>query len=197
MFAAHLGRPELTSQEGMMMQMFKSVLSVLMMLLVLGCSSKGGVNEEGEGGDEAAASREGGRGAKTGKYGYGRGRSGMGGAAGPGSPASQRVIYFEYDSDDVLPEYQSVVTGNAEYLSSHPEATAVLQGHADERGSSEYNIALGERRAMSVARSMRLQGVGDRQLQIVSYGEEKPATSGHDESTWQRNRRVEITYQGR
>ncbi|TSA01540.1 MAG: peptidoglycan-associated lipoprotein Pal [Methylococcus sp.] len=196
MFAAHPGRLELNAQEEIMMQIFSSVLSVLMMVLVLGCSSKGGVNEEGEGGDEASA-QDGGRGAKAGKYSYGRGKNGIGGAGGPGSPAAQRVIYFGYDSDDVLPEYQSVVTGNAEYLSNHPDASAVLEGHADERGSSEYNIALGERRALSVARSLRLQGVGDRQLQILSYGEEKPATSGHEEATWQRNRRVEITYQGR
>ena len=196
MFAAHPGRLELNAQEEIMMQIFSSVLSVLMMVLVLGCSSKGGVNEEGEGGDEASA-QDGGRGAKAGTYSYGRGKNGIGGAGGPGSPAAQRVIYFGYDSDDVLPEYQSVVTGNAEYLSTHPDASAVLEGHADERGSSEYNIALGERRALSVARSLRLQGVGDRQLQILSYGEEKPATSGHEEATWQRNRRVEITYQGR
>jgi peptidoglycan-associated lipoprotein len=109
---------------------------------------------------------------------------------------SKRVIYFAYDSDDVLPEYEPVLTAHAEYLASHAGLTVVIEGHADERGSSEYNIALSERRAQSVARSMRLQGAGDNQLQIVSYGEEKPAVSGHEESSWQHNRRVEIIYSG-
>ena len=111
-------------------------------------------------------------------------------------PLSQRVIYFAYDSDDVLPEYQAIVTAHADYLAVHSGRKAILEGHADERGSSEYNIALGERRAKSVERSMRLQGAGEGQLSVVSYGEEKPAVSGHEESTWQQNRRVEIVYSG-
>jgi len=106
------------------------------------------------------------------------------------------VIYFAYDSDDVLPEYQPVVTAHAGYLAAHAGQSAVLEGHADERGSSEYNIALAERRARSVERSLRLQGAGGDQLQIVSYGEEKPAVAGHEESSWQQNRRVEIVYSG-
>ena len=111
-------------------------------------------------------------------------------------PLAQRVIYFEYDSDDVLPEYQPVVTAHAGYLAGHAGLTAVLEGHADERGSAEYNIALAERRARAVERSLRLQGAGAEQLQIVSYGEEKPAAAGHEEAAWQQNRRVEIVYSG-
>ena len=88
-----------------------------------------------------------------------------------------------------------VVAAHAQYLSSHPQQRVILAGHADERGSSEYNIALGEQRAKSVERMMRAQGVSASQLEIVSYGEEKPAVSGSGESAWQMNRRVEVGYQ--
>ena len=101
-----------------------------------------------------------------------------------------------YNSDEVMPEYKSVISTHAAYLAAHPDQTATLEGHADERGSSEYNIALSEQRAKSVARMMNLQGVSDSQVQVVSFGEEKPSVSGHDESAWQQNRRVEISYLG-
>ena len=127
-----------------------------------------------------------------------RGIGGYGeGAAGGLRAPSSRVIYFEYDSDDVLPEYVSVINAHAAYLSTGQGRTVTLEGHADERGSSEYNIALGEQRARAVARMLTLQGVAADQIQIVSYGEEKAADTGHDEPAWQRNRRVEITYTGR
>lgn len=109
-------------------------------------------------------------------------------------PLAQRVIYFAYDSDEILPASQPVVVAHAEYLAAQGERRAILEGHADERGTAEYNIALGERRAKSVERLLRLQGVSGDQLRIVSYGEEKPAVSGHEESSWQQNRRVEIVY---
>jgi peptidoglycan-associated lipoprotein len=109
---------------------------------------------------------------------------------------AKRVIYFLYDSYEVLPEYQPVVDAHANYLASHPEQNAVLEGHADERGSPEYNVALAEQRAKAVQRLMQLQGVGAGQMRLLSYGEEKPATSGHDENAWQQNRRVEISYPG-
>jgi peptidoglycan-associated lipoprotein len=168
-------------------------------LAISGCSSKGGLED-----NNAGASIAGRRGAvKAGGGGHaysGADRNaqstGLGDLDSATGPLSKRVIYFAYDSDDVLPEYEPVLTAHAEYLASHAGLTVVLEGHADERGSSEYNIALSERRAQSVARSMRLQGAGDNQLQIVSYGEEKPAVSGHEESSWQQNRRVEIIYSG-
>jgi len=115
----------------------------------------------------------------------------------PSSPLSKRVIYFRYDSYEVLPEYQTVLTAHAGYLASHGARTVTLEGHADERGSPEYNIALGEQRAKAVSKLMQLQGVNGGQLQVVSYGEEKPAVPGHDEASWQQNRRVEISYSGR
>ncbi|MBP1148735.1 MULTISPECIES: peptidoglycan-associated lipoprotein Pal [unclassified Methylocaldum] len=193
------------------MKLVKTALVVAMMSLVLnGCSSKGGVQEEAG----AEAGMEGGPGGpQISKYGegtdggaYGPGGAGYGPGAGgtgdpmlddPSSPLSKRVIYFMYDSYEVLPEYQQVVSAHANYLASHPERNIILEGHADERGSPEYNIALGEQRAKAVAKMMQFQGANDGQVQVVSFGEEKPAVSGHDESVWQQNRRVEISYSGR
>jgi peptidoglycan-associated lipoprotein len=198
------------------MKFLKSLLIVSMVLLALnGCSSKGGA----EGEEAAGAAGAGGPAAKKpggpriGKYGqggeggaYGTGGAGAYGAGGagagggeldnPSGPLAKRVIYFMYDSYEVLPEYQPVVAAHANYLATHPEQNAVLEGHADERGSPEYNIALGEQRAKAVLRVMQLQGVGDGQIQVVSFGEEKPSAPGHDESSWQQNRRVEISYPG-
>lgn len=113
----------------------------------------------------------------------------------PNNPLSKQTIYFELDSSQVRQEFVPVVAAHARYLASHPNQHVILAGHADERGSSEYNIALGEQRAKSVERMMRAQGVSAGQLELVSYGEEKPAVSGHDESAWQMNRRVEVGYQ--
>lgn len=114
----------------------------------------------------------------------------------PSNPLSKSTIYFMYDSSQVQQDFIPVIAAHAQYLLSHPTRRLTLEGHADERGSSEYNIALGEQRAKSVARMMKVQGVSESQLQVVSYGEEKPAVDGHDESAYQLNRRVELLYQG-
>lgn len=113
----------------------------------------------------------------------------------PNNPLSKQTIYFELDSSQVRQEFIPVVAAHAQYLVSHPNQRVILAGNADERGSSEYNIALGEQRAKSVERMMRAQGVSAAQLEVVSYGEEKPAVAGHDEAAWQMNRRVEVGYQ--
>ncbi len=115
----------------------------------------------------------------------------------PQNPLSKHTIYFMYDSSQVQQDFIPVIAAHAQYLLAHPAQRLVLEGHADERGSPEYNIALGEQRAKSVARMMKVQGVADGQLEIVSYGEEKPSVEGHDEAAWQLNRRVELIYQGR
>jgi peptidoglycan-associated lipoprotein len=115
----------------------------------------------------------------------------------PSHPLSKGVIYFMYDSSQVKQEFISVVAAHAQYLKDHPSQTVILEGHADERGSAEYNIALGEQRAKSIDRMMAQQGVSSSQMEVVSYGEEKPDTYGMDESSWQMNRRVEIIYQGK
>lgn len=113
----------------------------------------------------------------------------------PNNPLSKQIIYFELDSSQVKSEYVPVVAAHARYLQSHPSQRVILAGNTDERGSSEYNIALGEQRAKSVERMMKAQGVTASQLEIVSYGEEKPAVAGHAESAWGMNRRVEVGYQ--
>jgi peptidoglycan-associated lipoprotein len=113
----------------------------------------------------------------------------------PNNPLSKQVIYFELDSSQVKQEFVPVIAAHARYLASHPSQKVILGGHCDERGSSEYNIALGEQRAKSVDRMLKAQGATANQLEVVSYGEEKPAASGSGESVWQLNRRVELGYQ--
>lgn len=114
----------------------------------------------------------------------------------PASPLAKRVIYFAYDSSEVTPEGRELIATHARYLVQNPEISVVLEGHADERGSREYNLALGERRAKAVERLVTLQGVGARQLQVISFGEERPVAFGHEDSAWQLNRRVELLYSG-
>ncbi|MGE0113915.1 MAG: peptidoglycan-associated lipoprotein Pal [Steroidobacteraceae bacterium] len=104
------------------------------------------------------------------------------------------VVYFDYDSSDIKSEYSGVVAAHAKYLSSNSNLKVRLEGHADERGSREYNIGLGERRAQAVRRALLLQGVSEAQVTTLSYGEERPAVEGHDESAYSKNRRVEFGY---
>ena len=115
----------------------------------------------------------------------------------PASILSRRVIYFAYDQSTIEPEYFEILDAHSELLASNPNLTVRLEGHADERGSREYNVALSERRAQSVKQFMDLKGVGSEQSQTVAYGEELPVDSGHDEAAWSKNRRVEIKYIGR
>jgi len=112
----------------------------------------------------------------------------------PQSPLSVRIIYFEYDSSAIRTEYRSTIEAHSAYLSQNPGTSITLEGHADERGSREYNLALGERRAQAVKQQMTLLGASSSQIRLVSYGEERPEVDGHDEASWQQNRRVEILY---
>ena len=116
-------------------------------------------------------------------------------AAGPqGGLLATRVVYFEFDSSEIRGTGVEVVAAHARYLAANPATRVRLEGHTDERGSREYNIGLGERRAQAVRRALMLQGALDGQLATVSYGEERPAAPGHDEEAWAKNRRVEIVY---
>jgi peptidoglycan-associated lipoprotein len=116
-------------------------------------------------------------------------------AGGPaGELLSKRVVYFDFDRADIRADSQSVVAAHARYLASNPAQKVRLEGHADERGSREYNIGLGERRGQAVRRALLLQGVAELQLSTVSYGEERPAAAGSDEQAYSLNRRVEIVY---
>lgn len=114
----------------------------------------------------------------------------------PNNPLSKRVIYFEYDKDVVKPEYASLLQSHASYLGQNRNRKVRLEGHADERGSREYNMALGQRRADAVRKATAVLGVGNERIETISFGEDKPKSSGHDEAAWAQNRRVEILYDG-
>ena len=116
-------------------------------------------------------------------------------AAGPQAGLlATHLVYFDFDSSEIKGTGTDVVAAHAKYLGGHPDTRVRLEGHTDERGSREYNIGLGERRAQAVRRALLLQGAADAQISTVSYGEERPAVPGHDEAAWAKNRRVEIVY---
>ncbi len=104
------------------------------------------------------------------------------------------IFYFDFDQSQVKAEAVQALRGHAKYLVANPSANVVLEGHADERGTREYNIALGERRAQAIARVLTVNGVSSSQIEVVSFGEEKPAVMGHNDSSWAQNRRVELKY---
>lgn len=110
------------------------------------------------------------------------------------APHNQRYL-FSYDDSNFNSKYKPSLMAQADYLSSHPGARVLLAGHTDERGSREYNIALGERRANTVAELMQMSGVSRNQIRVISYGKERPANYGHDEGSHLQNRRVELTYE--
>ena len=112
----------------------------------------------------------------------------------PNSPLAKRTVYFDFDKSDIKPEARKIIENHAKYLAANPNTHIVLQGHCDERGTREYNLGLGERRARAVQQVMTLLGVSSSQLELVSYGEERSAAAGHDESAWKLNRRVELVY---
>jgi len=106
----------------------------------------------------------------------------------------QVTIYFDYDSSEIRSDFSEMVKAHARQLQQNPNLRVRLEGHADERGSREYNIALGERRAQAVRQVLQLQGASNTQLSTVSYGEERPKALGHDDTSWAQNRRVELVY---
>lgn len=112
----------------------------------------------------------------------------------PASPLSKRIIYFDYDSYEVKPEYHAVLEAHAGYLLPKRDAKVILQGHTDERGSREYNLALGQKRAEAVRKALMVIGVTDVQVESVSFGEEKPRSEEKTEQGYAENRRVEIIY---
>lgn len=113
-------------------------------------------------------------------------------AAGPTGVA--RVIYFDYDSFVIKPEFQSLIDAHARHLKADAKRRIAIEGHTDERGGREYNLALGQKRAEAVRRALTLLGVSESQVEAVSFGEEKPAAAGSDEATQARNRRAELVY---
>ena len=109
----------------------------------------------------------------------------------------QRVVYFDFDQEALRPEFQAQMACHAKYLNDRPSARITLEGHADERGSRDYNLGLGERRGNSVSSALQANGGSGSQLTTVSYGEERPQCTDSNEDCWARNRRVEIIYTAR
>ena len=117
-----------------------------------------------------------------------------GALGGDASSLARRIVYFDFDKSEIKPQFADIITSNARNLSGHPNLKMKLEGNTDERGTREYNIGLGERRAQAVRRALMLQGVGESQLSTVSFGAERPAADGDDETAWSKNRRVELVY---
>ena len=105
-----------------------------------------------------------------------------------------RTIYFDLDKHNIKMEYRELIQAHAKFLAKNPAVNVKLEGHADERGTPEYNIALGEKRAKAIADMFRSYGVSNSQIEVISYGEERPVAMGHNESDWAQNRRVQINY---
>ncbi|MEI7496115.1 MAG: peptidoglycan-associated lipoprotein Pal [Betaproteobacteria bacterium] len=112
----------------------------------------------------------------------------------PGPTGVANVVYFDYDSYTVKPEFQAVLEAHARFIKADGTRRANIEGHTDERGGSEYNLALGQKRAEAVRRALNALGVADGQMEAVSYGKEKPSMTGNDEAAFSKNRRSEITY---
>lgn len=109
----------------------------------------------------------------------------------------QRTVYFDFDQDAVKPEFQAILACHAKYLQDRPESRMTLEGHADERGSREYNLGLGERRGNAVSGALQAAGGSAGQQTVVSFGEERPVDAASNETAWAKNRRVEIVYTAR
>ena len=184
-----------------------SIVAMISALTLIGCSSdeekdtsltdgslNGGINDASTNGFGDGSGANGGRFGANGKYGA-KGANGLPPEfSDPNNPLSKRTIYFMLDSSQVQQDFIPVIAAHARYLLANPSQHIVLEGNGDERGSREYNIALGEQRSKTVAGMLKAQGVSESQLGIVSYGEEKPMAMGHDESSWELNRRVELAY---
>ena len=183
----------------------KAFALVLALGLVAGCSSTGDTMDEGYGSDVGAVDQQGGSTV------YGGGQDG--GVSGQGLTEEERMaaqrqaeqtqqealrdittFYFDFDTAEIKSESRDVLVAHARYLAANPSQDVRLEGHADERGTKEYNLALGERRANAVARFLVVNGASRDQIETVSYGEEKPAVMGSGESTWAQNRRVEMIF---
>jgi len=113
----------------------------------------------------------------------------------PDSPLAKREVFFGFDQYQLTPEAQALLDQHAKYLANRPQRRLRLEGHTDQRGGSEYNLALGQMRAQSVARMLMLLGVREAQLDIESFGKERPRALGNDEVAWQQNRRVDLVYE--
>lgn len=181
----------------------KQIVSIACLLvaatLLAGCPKKATTIQPPTAGTQvggASSSTAPAGGASTSGSAFGDGVNGGRGAGGDtsGGIAGRKIIYFDFDKSEIKPEFADIVTANAQNLSSHPNLKLKLEGNTDERGTREYNIGLGERRAQAVRRALMLQGAAEAQIATVSFGAERPAAEGDDEAAWAQNRRVELVY---
>lgn len=170
----------------------RTIYSLAIVALIAGCSSGTKLN------DTPVVDRGG----------MGQGGAGAGGTASGVAPVTidpnaqnaqgpvgvSRIIYFDYDSYTIKPEFQSLIDGHARFLKANPQRRVSVEGHTDERGGREYNLALGQKRSEAVRRSLGLLGISDSQVEAVSFGKEKPAQQGSGEDVWAQNRRAEVSY---
>jgi peptidoglycan-associated lipoprotein len=180
-----------------MKRMLLVALALAGAALLSGCPKKHNVNDAPVAGtqvpDSAGANSEGAS-TSTSPLGGDASSSARGfGAEGTG-PLARKIIYFDFDKSEIKPEFADIVTTAAHTLTSNPKFKLKLEGNTDERGTREYNIGLGERRAQAVRRALMLQGVAESQVSTVSFGAERPAAEGDDEAAWAKNRRVEVVY---
>ena len=164
-------------------------------MLLTACASKGDVNE-GAGSESAAVASEAETAAVNGTAVAGEALEAEANEA-QAALREQTVFYFDFDQSTLKEEGKAALKAHAAYLAASGTARVVLEGHADERGTVEYNLALGERRAMTVRRFLMANGASAEQLQVVSFGEERPAVLGSTEAAYSQNRRVEVKYQSR
>lgn len=177
--------------------MKRFVLTAIMAAALVGCSSPVKLD------DVPVQDRSGTSASALGGQGAGAGNVGQSSVApvdlsksgdSAGGPSGERIVYFDFDSYSVRPDEQPTIENNARYLRADRSRRAVIEGHTDERGGREYNLALGQKRSEAVRRALVLLGVSDNQVEAVSFGKEKPAVQGGDEAAFARNRRAEITY---
>ena len=174
------------------MRSLSVLLLVIGALMLTGCPKKPTTVPEASGSTAEESGASAGQG--EGQIGAGRDLPGASGSPSGGPAGVANVIYFDFDRSDIRPEYASLIGAHAKHLAAAAGVKIRVEGHTDERGSREYNIALAERRAQAVRRALMLQGAGDAQLTTVSYGEERPAVAGSDEAAYEKNRRVELVY---
>lgn len=177
--------------------MIKSTLPLLFTaLFIVGCSSTGNVQEDDAANRQATMPPAVIDDSQTVGINDNLGPDGLPFGSNPNAAfiPVERIIYFDFDSSQLRPEAEALLQAHAAYLAANPTMIVRLEGHADERGSREYNLALGERRAQAAKRMLVILGVAERQMTLLSYGEEMPLSLGHNESSWQQNRRVEIVY---
>lgn len=177
----------------MKLSLFKILPILLLSLVFAGCSSM--PESDTDKGDAAPVSDAGKNASGAQTQGANQGGAWTGNPLeNPDSLLYAKVIYFDYDVDQVRADFVDAVVAHGDYLAANPAVTVTLEGHADERGSREYNIALGERRANNVKRMLLAQGASDSQITTISYGEERPAASGSSEASWEQNRRAVFVY---